>query len=123
MRKTIYLTILLPLICIFPAAVMAQGMSGSDYEVRDGIPCLAGPGASSSSYELDNIVGVDGTGTMSGSLYGVNAGFYNLNSLPVASIANYNDGAFAADETPTLRWTYSDADNDTQKRYQLQLAS
>jgi len=102
---------------------MAQSMSGSDYDLRDGIPCLAGPGAGSSSYELENVVGVSGIGAMSGSLYGVNAGFYNLNSLPLAAIANYNEGVSVADETPTLRWVYSDADNDTQKRYQLQLGS
>ncbi len=121
MRKITYLITSLFLMSIFSTLAKAEDMSGSDYKLKHGMSCLAGPGPSSSSYELDNILGLNGLSAMSGSLYGVNAGFYNLNSLPVAAIASYNSGVSVADETPTLRWTYSDADNDTQKRYQLQV--
>lgn len=108
-------------IFILPTIARAQEMSGSSYNIENSLTCLAGPGASSSTYELENIMGVNGIWAMSGSIYGLNPGFYNLNSLPVATIANYNDSRPTDDETPTLQWLYSDVDNDTQKRYQLQV--
>lgn len=116
-RRVIFLF----LIFIFPIVADAEDPSGSTYQAKQGIFCLGGPGTGSDTYSLDNIIGVN-AGSMSGSLYGLSFGLQSLNSLPLATIDNYNDGRPVDDATPTLQWVYSDADNDTQKTYQLQVA-
>ena len=115
---------ILPLILLFllqTTVSMAQEMSGEDYKIKHGMFGIGGFIGGSATYGLQNIVGVNGMGAMSGSAYALNPGFYNLNSLPLAMISNYNDSRPTEDETPTLQWVYSDADDDTQKRYQLQV--
>jgi len=109
-------------LCILPAAVTAEEMSGGDYKLKGGIFSIAGFIGGTSTYNLQDIVGVNGLGAMAGSNYALNSGFYNLNSLPQAVVGNYNDSRPTEDETPTLEWLYSDADGDIQKRYQLQVA-
>lgn len=121
MRKIIYVIIFLSISLLINGALAAESMSGADYDVKEGTVSLAGPGASSSTYNLENIIGTDGTQEMSGTSYKLNSGFFGSNSLPVATINNYNNGSPITDETPTLSWIYSDADNDIQKRYQLQI--
>ena len=117
MKKAIFLL----LIFILPATVTAAEMSGASYKVKHGVFGIGGFIGGSATYGLQNIVGVNGMGAMSGSAYALNPGFYNLNSLPLATVSNYNDSRPTEDETPTLQWVYSDADDDTQKRYQLQV--
>ncbi|MBL7070539.1 MAG: hypothetical protein ISS27_03610, partial [Candidatus Omnitrophica bacterium] len=114
--------ILILIILILPATVIAQEMSGTSYKVKHGIFAISGFIGGTSVYNLQDIVGVNGLGTMSGSAYALNWGFYDLNSLPGATIASYNDSWLTEDTTPTLEWVYFDADNDTQKRYRLQIS-
>ena len=119
MKKAIFLL----LIFIFPATVTAENLSGTSYQAKDTIFGISGGVSGSSSlYNLKGILGVNTMSAMSSDLYSMNSGFYNLNDLPMATIVNYNDGRSTEDQTPTLKWAYSDADNDTQKRYQLQIA-
>jgi hypothetical protein len=58
---------------------------------------------------------------MSGSSYILDPSLPVMNNLPVVTIANYNDGQSSSDETPTLQWIYSDADDDPQTQYHLQV--
>ena len=108
-------------IFILPAALTAQELEGTTYEIKHGIISLGGPGTGSSTYDLKNVIGTN-VGQMDGSLYSMISGLLGLNSLPLATILSYNDSQPMEDETPTLSWLYSDADNDTQKRYQVQVA-
>ncbi|MBN2097436.1 MAG: hypothetical protein JW714_03030 [Candidatus Omnitrophica bacterium] len=97
-------------------------MTASNSKIKEGTISQGGLSGSSSTYQLQDIVGVNGGTQMNGSAYSLNGGFFNLNNSPVATVSNYNDSRPIDDETPTLQWSYSDVDNDTQNKYQLQVA-
>ena len=118
MKKYIFLFLIL----LLPLAAEAENMSGTSYQAKDTVFGIGGFVGGSDTYGLQDIVGVNGLTAMQGSLYGIDPSVYSLNSLPVATVANYNDNRPTDDSTPTLRWIYSDAEEDTQKRYQLQVA-
>ena len=54
--------------------------------------------------------------------YGDNFRTYAMaNTYPANGNANYNDGVWYSDNTPTLQWNYSDADSNAQGQYRVQV--
>lgn len=105
-----------------PFLAIAEEMTGTTYQI---IQATVGAGGVSTTtlYQIQYILGTNSMQAMSGSVYGIKIGFYDiLNTAPGVAIVSYNDSQSTEDVTPTLSWIYSDADNDIQARFQVQVA-
>ncbi len=121
--KRVALLIITVIVLSLPCASIAENLSGTTYQVKQTVLASGGFSSSSVTYQLQYLLGANSMQAMSGSVYGMKMGFYAmLNSAPVASVNSYNDGDVIQDDTPTLTWIYSDSDNDTQTRFQIQVA-
>ncbi|MFH1244874.1 MAG: hypothetical protein V1662_00125 [Candidatus Omnitrophota bacterium] len=106
---------------MLPVTTFAENMAGGSYRVNQGAFNFGAiMGMTSNNYNMNGIL-IPFAGLMSSSLYGIYAGAQGLNAIPQVTIDNYNDSKPVDDDTPTLQWIYTDKDNDSQKKYQLQV--
>ncbi|MDP6587652.1 MAG: hypothetical protein QF535_23605, partial [Anaerolineales bacterium] len=62
--------------------------------------------------------------SVSGTNYKTDGGaLSSFNTIPTVAIASHNDGVVIYDDTPTLQWTYTDKDNNSQHYYQIQVSN
>jgi hypothetical protein len=109
---------------IFTAESDASISSSRNYKLHTAVADGGGAKGSSTSYSAENSVGFPvGTAPLTGTSYKIYAGVLStMNEIPDISIVSYNDGVLIHDDTPTLEWTYSDKDGDSQRYYQVQVS-
>lgn len=102
----------------------ASVSSSKNYKLYTAIVDDGGITTSSASYNSASSIGGPLAGVpASGTTYKVyGGGLTTMNSLPDVEIASYNDGSLVLDDTPTLKWSYEDKDNDPQSQYQIQIS-
>lgn len=109
---------------IFSGVSHAAISSSKNYKLHTAIADSGGTSVTSTNYRSDNSVGFPlGTNVATGKDYKIYGGMLpTRNIIPEIAIASCNDGQITPDIRPTLKWTYSDKDNDRQRYYQVQVS-
>jgi len=109
---------------VFSGVCSASISSSENYKLHTAMADGGGASGTSTSYTARNSIGSPlGTEIVTGTNYKVYPGLLStMNTIPEILITSYNDGTLIYDDTPTLRWSYSDKDADPQRYYQVQVS-
>lgn len=109
---------------IFAAIANASISSSKNYKLYTGLADSGGASGVSKSYNAQNSVGSPlGTSIAAGTSYKIYGGWLSTgNAIPDVTIINYDDGKPVTDNPPTLKWAFTDKDEDPQRYYQVQLS-